>query len=171
MKPAEVNKVIAKASALMAILYGFKYLMWKGYALCDGAVVNEFNNGNLLSHERIHETIHARQALSLSFSKWMPYYKEYIKEWFQNLSLITINTYAPYKFTPMELEAYGKQYDENYIYTENKFPKPANLWKEIKNQINKDERKRLAKLWYSQKGVYNNNFSKFVQMEVFPLIK
>ena len=167
MKPSEVTIVKANASSLMAIL-PFNFLMWKGRVLCDENTVFDFDNAQRFEHIRTHETIHARQALSINPDKWMPYYKEYLKEWFGNLSLLTVNAKAPYMFIPMELEAYGMEY-ENYLTYPDGSPIPYHGWVAIKQEIPVSMRKELAKKWYSNKKDYKD-FSEFVKKEVFSLI-
>lgn len=168
MKPSEVTIVKAKASSLMAIL-PFNFLMWKGRVLCDENTVFDFDNAQRFEHIRTHETIHARQALSINPDKWMPYYKEYLKEWFGNLRLLSVNAKAPYMFIPMELEAYGMEYESDYIFYADGTPRPVGIWKEIKAKIPVSMRKELAKKWYSNKKDYKD-FSEFVKKEVFSLI-
>ena len=170
MKPSEVTIVKARPCWFMAIMYGFTYLMWKGKVLADSSAVEDFNNAIWQEHLRTHETIHARQALSINTSKWTPYYKEYIKEWFGNLSLITVNMLAPYKFMPMELEAFGMEYESDYIFYADGMPRSARIWEQIKKDIPVKKRKELAKKWYSNRKSYKN-FSEFVNKEVFSLIE
>lgn len=162
MKPSEVIIVKAKTSSLMAII-PFNFLMWKGKVLCDEATVFEFDNAQRFEHIRVHETIHARQAYSIHPDKWMPYYKEYLKEWFGNLRLLSVDAKAPYMFMPMELEAYAYQYEKDYLNYANGEPRPAKMWQALKT-IPKKRLKELAKEWY--KGD-KKNFSEFVINRVF----
>lgn len=162
MKPKDVTIVKAKASWVMAII-PFNFLMWKGRVLCDENTVFDFDNAQRFEHIRTHETIHSRQALSLSPNKWLPYYKEYLKEWFGNLSLISVNAKAPYMFLPMELEAYAYQYEKDYLNYADGKPRPAKMWQALKI-IPKKRLKELAKEWYSGD---KKNFSEFVINRVF----
>lgn len=59
-----------------------------------------------------HELIHSYQAKG----NWVWFYIKYILYYLKHLHWIIYNLQAPYKFHPMELEAYKNQCNFNYIF-------------------------------------------------------
>lgn len=129
---------------------GFKCLTWKGYAYCktrkDADELNKTEN--IDSQLKSHETIHIRQAQSTDNS-WLKFYVQYTLQWIKNLTLITVNIKAPYKFMPMEMEAYLHQ--DEYDYCEN----TATQWRELK-KIKAKTKKQWAKEYYKTKPYYTD---------------
>lgn len=108
------NITLSTAKKAWWVLPSFKYLMLCGTAYAHSqSTVDRFNK-NSTNNDRVHETIHVRQAQSTSDS-WILFYIQYIWNWIKGLPLVFVNIKAPYKFHPMEVEAYGRQDSPSYI--------------------------------------------------------
>lgn len=144
MKPSKIKTLRAKKAWLLPS--NFTALTWKGIAYCkrekDVKSINETSKIN--SRLKSHETIHIRQAQSTKDS-WLLFYIRYVWEWICNLPLIFIDVYAPYKFMPMEIEAYLNQDNWDYC-TYN----ATYQWKEFEKLTLKKKRE-LAKEYYGSK--------------------
>lgn len=111
----------------------------------------------------VHEMIHVKQAVSLRDS-WFLFYLHYICEWLYNLPLLFANFRAPYKFLPLEVEAYANEYSTSYASQEK-----CERWRKYR-KIGIVKRFRLAKRWYKDKSVYGNMFRNFVKSEMDVLV-
>lgn len=88
----------------------------------------------IYNHERIHE----KQA----DGNWILFYLKYILFYLKHIYWIIYNIKAPYKFHPMEIEAYKNQYDLNYIFKSNagkEYKKYTKIPKEIIKNFYKDK--------------------------------
>lgn len=141
MRPSKF--ITVKGRKAWLLLPGFSALTWKGYAYCKTREqANKINSTESIdSTLESHETIHIRQAESMKDS-WFRFYAKYVWEWICNISLITINLYAPYMFMPIEMEAYLNQDDWDYCMNGAVYQ-----WKEFEKLKLKDKRK-LAKEYY-----------------------
>ena len=141
MKPSKIKTLKAKKAWFLPS--HFQSITWKGIAYCQKQ--NEVNLINATdeidSKLKSHETIHIRQAQSTKNS-WFLFYIRYAWEWICNFPLIFINIYAPYKFMPIEIEAYLKQDNWDYCTTN-----PTYQWKEFEKLTLKKKRE-LAKEYY-----------------------
>lgn len=144
MKPSKFKTVIGKKAWFL--LPNFDCLTWKGYAYCrTQEKADKINKTNGIDSQlESHETIHVRQAESMNDS-WFRFYLKYVLEWICNLPLIFINIYAPYKFMPIELEAYLNQDDWNYCMNGKVYQ-----WKTF-------EKLTLKEKWKMAKEYYNNH--------------
>lgn len=144
MKPSKF--ITVKGKKAWFLLPNFSALTWKGYAYCktkeDADKIN--SSDKIDSRLESHETIHIRQAESMNDS-WFNFYLRYVWEYICNLPLIFINFYAPYKFMPIEIEAYLNQ--DNWDYCMNG---AVYQWKEFEKLTLKEIR-ALAKEYYSSK--------------------
>ena len=141
MRPSKF--ITVKGRKAWLLLPGFSALTWKGYAYCKTREQADKINSteSIDSTLESHETIHIRQAESMKDS-WFRFYAKYVWEWICNIPLITINLYAPYKFMPIEMEAYLNQDDWDYCMNGAVYQ-----WKEFEKLKLKDKRK-LAKEYY-----------------------
>ena len=144
MKPSKF--VTVKGRKAWFLLPGFSCLTWKGYAYCKSQKeVDKINETDKIdSRTESHETIHIRQAESTKDS-WFRFYTRYVWEWIKNLPLIFVNLYAPYKFMPMEMEAYLNQ--DNWDYCMNG---AVYQWKDFEG-IPLKTRREWAKEYYANK--------------------
>lgn len=144
MKPSKFN--VIKAKKAWFLLPNFSALMWKGYAYCKRqSDADKINATDIVDSQlKSHETIHIRQAES-THNCWFTYYIRYIWEWICNLPLIFIDVNAPYKFTPMEMEAYLNQDDWDYCQHGATYQ-----WKELEKLTLKKKRE-MAKKYYGSK--------------------
>jgi hypothetical protein len=144
MRPSKF--IIVKGKKALFLFPGFSCLTWKGYAYCkkqeDADKIN--STPNIDSRLESHETIHIRQAESMNDS-WFRFYARYVWDYICNLPLIFINIYAPYKFAPIEMEAYMYQDDWNYCMHGKVY-----RWKDFEELSLKD-RYKLAKEYYGSK--------------------
>lgn len=142
MKPSKFVTVKGKKAWLL--LPGFSCLTWKGFAYCKSQKEADRINSTDKIDSRLesHETIHIRQAESMKDS-WFRFYARYILEWILNLPLIFINVYAPYKFMPIEMEAYLNQ--DNWSYC---MQGATYQWKEFE-KIPLKEKRAMAKKYYN----------------------
>jgi hypothetical protein len=140
-KPSKIKCVSAKKAWLL--FSGFVAITLFGVVYCKSqSRVDEINKSeNIDSQLESHETIHVRQAESTKDS-WLLYYLKYIWQWIINFPLIFVNTYAPYKFMPFELEAYANQDDWNYCLGK------CENWKVYKKLTLKQKR-QFAKDYYN----------------------
>lgn len=113
MKPSKIKSVMAKKAKFL--LPNFRAMTWKGVVYCDSQIdVDSINYSEEINSQlKSHETIHVRQAESMKDS-WTRFYLKYIWEWICNFPLIVINIHAPYKFSPIEMEAYLNQDNWDY---------------------------------------------------------
>ena len=143
MKPSKISKITAKKALFMQIL-PFIGLTWCGVVYVKNAFyewqINQ-TDGIDSSFEN-HELYHVRQAESTDDS-WFKFYLLYVWQWIQNLPLMFVNIYAPYKFMPFEMEA--ARYERYAIAPSGK----TERWKEMK-KIPLKKRFSLAKEWYKQ---------------------
>ena len=151
-KPSNICLAIAKEADWVSSSF---YMMICGivYAF-DPKLVKRFNE-TVDNEARVHETIHVRQAQGIHNS-WFLFYLRYFWEWLCNISLITVNSKAPYMFMPMEIEAYGNEDIPDYIQHG-----ACEAWRSIED-VPKKELKKLAKQWYDK----DNNkmtFNKFLK--------
>ena len=144
MRPSKF--ITVKGRKAWLLLPGFSALTWKGYAYCKTRKQADIINSTekIDSTLESHETIHIRQAESMKDS-WFRFYAKYVWEWICNIPLITINLYAPYKFMPIEMEAYLNQDDWDYCMNGAVYQ-----WKEFERLKLKDKRS-LAKEYYDHK--------------------
>lgn len=144
MKPNEFKTV--KGKKAWFILPNFRCFVWKGYAYCKSRkdADNLNKSDEIDSQLKSHETIHIRQAESTKNS-WFRFYVRYLWDWIKNLPLIFVNFNAPYKFIPMELEAYLHQDEWNYCTNGAVYE-----WKEFE-KISLKEKRKLAKEYYNSK--------------------
>lgn len=152
MKPSKIKSIKAKITWLLPSK--FRAMTWKGVAYCakeeDVKSINKTDR--IDSQLKSHETIHLRQAQSTKDS-WFLFYVRYIWEWICNLPLIFINLYAPYKFMPMEIEAYLNQ--DNWDYC------PYNAtyqWKEFEKLTLKKKRELAKEYYHGYARPYITNF-------------
>ena len=163
-KPSKIQ--LATAKKTWWVPASFLYVMLFGTAWCAEQKTADKFNATEDNEDRVHETIHIRQAVSKSDS-WLLYYLEYCWEWICNIPLIFVKWYAAYKFMPMEIEAYGRQDEPNYIWSssssnpvnDNCYGREDNPnyidfnectgWRTIKKDYPLSKRKELAKEWYN----------------------
>lgn len=143
MKPSEIKTVTAKKTVFL--LPHFRALTWKGTVYCKyKSDVDSINKHDYIdSTLKSHETIHVRQAESMKDS-WFRFYLKYIIEWICNLPLVFVNLYAPYRFMPIEMEAY--QNEKNWKYATNG---AVCGWKELE-KLTLKEKWKLAKKHYKK---------------------
>lgn len=141
MKPNKFKTVIGRKAWFL--FTGFAALTWKGYTYCKTReMADDLNKTDYIDSQlKSHETIHIRQAESMHNS-WFRFYAKYIWEWICNLPLIFIDIYAPYRFEPIEIEAYVNE--DNWDYCING---PVYQWKMFERLTLKEKRK-LAKEYY-----------------------
>jgi hypothetical protein len=144
MKPSKIKSIKAKISWLLPSR--INALTWKGVVYCTNEKnVKLINKTDKIDSQlKLHETIHLRQAQSTKDS-WFLFYIRYVWEWICNIPLISINLYAPYKFMPMELEAYLNQDTWGYCEYEATYQ-----WKEFEKLTLKKKRE-LAKEYFGYK--------------------
>ena len=141
MRPSKFSTVKAKKAWFLPS--GFSALTWKGCVYCRSQKAADMINAtdNIDSQLESHETIHVRQAETMNDS-WFNFYAKYIWEWIKNLPLVFIDSKAPYKFMPIEMEAYLNQDDWEYCMRGLVY-----RWKEFEKLKLKDK-KKLAKEYY-----------------------
>ena len=155
-KPSNTKVIKAKKTWWMRIL-PFQAMTVCGtiYVGTDAALGKINKTDGIDSTLENHEMIHVRQAWSTS-NCWLLFYLTYLCEWLYNLPLIFVDTYAPYKFMPMELEAYRHEYEMDYNSDE-----ATTGWKKYKT-LKMSTRRALAKEWYS--GEYRKSaFADFIK--------
>lgn len=147
-KPSKIKTVSAKKAFLLPS--SFAAITLFGVVYCKSkAKADKINESDRIDSQlESHETIHVRQAESTKNS-WLLFYLIYIWQWIKNLQLIFIDSHAPYKFMPFELEAY--RYQDNWDYCFGKCEK----WKEY-NKLKLKEKYYLAKKYYSNKTYFPN---------------
>lgn len=154
MKPSEFKCVKGKKAWILPP--NFRCFVWKGYAYCktknDADDLNK--SDEIDSQLKSHETIHIRQAESTKDS-WFRFYVTYVWEWIKNLPLIFVDIYAPYKFEPMEMEAYLQQ--DNWDYCKNG---SVWLWKELEGIPLKTKRQWAKEYYQSKPKPYFTDFLK-----------
>ena len=113
MKPSKF--ITVKGKKAIFLLPNFSALTWKGYAYCKSQKeADKINSTDKIDSKlESHETIHIRQAESMEDS-WFRFYARYVYEYICNIPLIFVNIYAPYKFMPIEMEAYLHQDNWDY---------------------------------------------------------
>ena len=144
MKPSKFITVRGKKAWFLPS--NIQALTWKGIAYCQTqSDADKINTTDKIDNQlESHETIHIRQAES-THDSWFRFYVRYVWDWIKNLPLIFINMNAPYKFEPIELEAYLHQDEWDYC-TAN----PTYQWKEFEKLTLKKKRE-LAKEYYGSK--------------------
>ena len=144
MKPSKF--VTVKGKKAWFLPFDFQCLTWKGYAYCKTrAAADRINATDKIdSLLESHETIHIRQAESMKDS-WFRFYTKYVREWICNIPLIFVNFYAPYKFMPIEMEAYLNQDNWDYCMHGSVYQ-----WKEFEKLSLKTKR-AWAKEYYGSK--------------------
>ena len=155
-KPSNTKVIKAKKTWWMKIL-PFQAMTVCGtiYVGTDAALGKINKTDGIDSTLENHEMIHVRQAWSTS-NCWLLFYLTYLCEWLYNLPLIFVDTYAPYKFMPMELEAYRHEYEMDYNSDE-----ATTGWKKYKT-LKMSTRRALAKEWYE--GEYRKStFADFIK--------
>lgn len=155
-KPSNTKVIKAKKTWWMRIL-PFQAMTVCGtiYVGTDAALGKINKTDGIDSTLENHEMIHVRQAWSTS-NCWLLFYLTYLCEWLYNLPLIFVDTYAPYKFMPMELEAYRHEYEMDYNSDE-----ATTGWKKYKT-LKMSTRRALAKEWYA--GEYRKStFADFIK--------
>ena len=122
----------------------FSALTWKGYAYCKTREqADKINSTDKIDSKlESHETIHIRQAESMKDS-WFRFYARYVWEYICNLPLIFVNLYAPYRFMPIEMEAYLNQDNWDYCMSG-----ATCQWKKFE-EITFKEKWKWAKEYYS----------------------
>jgi hypothetical protein len=140
MRPSKIN--LATAKKTWWVPSSFLYVMFKGTAWSGNEKAIEKFNDTEDNDDRIHETIHVRQAEGMHDS-WIRFYWKYIWQWVGNLPLITVKWHAAYKFMPIELEAYKYENNPGYIKKGGVYG-----WGIIKKKYPLKERKKLAEKWY-----------------------
>lgn len=145
-KPSEIVSLEAKKN---------KWLCWPGYKYCmlfgtlytrSERVLDEINKtGGIDSSDENHEMIHVRQAVSVKDS-WLRFYFLYLCMWIWNIPLLFVNSHAPYKFIPFELEAYGNENDMNYLSDKDR----CEEWR-MYRKLTMKERRMFAKMYYKEK--------------------
>lgn len=145
MKPSKIKTL--KAKKAWFLLSHFQAITWKGIAYCHSKTkVDDINASDKIDSQlKSHETIHIRQAES-THDSWFRFYIRYIWEQILNFPLIFINIYAPYKFTPMEIEAYLNQ--DNWDYCKHG---ATYQWKEFEKILTLKEKREMAKEYYGSK--------------------
>ena len=144
MRPSKF--VTVKGKKAWFLPFNFQCLTWKGYAYCKSQTAVDIMNSTdkIDSTLESHETIHIRQAESMKDS-WFRFYTKYVWEWICNIPLIFINFYAPYRFMPIEMEAYLNQDDWKYCMHGSVYQ-----WKEFE-KLTLKEKRALAKEYYNSK--------------------
>lgn len=144
MKPNKIVSVKAKKawylpSSILAITwFGIIYCKTREYA-------DSINSTTVIDTVlKSHETIHVRQAETMNNS-WFRFYMRYIWEWIKNLPLITINSWAPYRFMPIEMEAYNHEYNYDYANSGK-----VGEWREFE-KLTLKEKRELAKEYYKSR--------------------
>lgn len=157
MKPSKIKSVSAKKAWFL--LPNYKAFTWKGVVYCKkkNDVISINLSDEIDSQLKSHETIHVRQAESTKDS-WFKFYARYVWDWIRNLPLVFVNVNAPYKFTPMELEAYLNQ--DNWYYSTHG---AVSQWKEFE-KLSLKEKKELAKEYYNSKP--RPYFADFLRMKL-----
>ena len=143
MKPNKIK--IIRAKKAWFLLPGFRAIMLFGTLYCAKKHdVESINEKDIIdSRLKSHETIHVRQAENCNNS-WFKYYMKYIWQWICNLPLIFIDSHAPYKFTPFEIEAYT--YQDNWDYCKGR----CDAWRTF-NKLSLKQKKAYAKKYYKEK--------------------
>lgn len=158
-KPSDIKLIKAKFTKLLPSSFAAITLFGVVYSNRK-STVEMINKSDLFdSSTEVHEMIHVKQACSTKDS-WLLFYLTYICEWLFNLPLIFVNVMAPYKFMPMELDAYGNQNDPIYA-----MGVECNMWRRYK-KISLKERFKLSRLWYGSKKDYDYSFTRFIKEEV-----
>lgn len=159
-RPSKIKVVTAKKAWLL--FSGFAAITLFGVVYCKSqSRVDEINKTeNIDSQLESHETIHVRQAES-THDSWLLYYLKYIWQWIINFPLIFVNTYAPYKFMPFELEAYANQDDWDYCLGK------CENWKVYKKLTLKQKR-QFAKDYY--KSPIKPYFTSFIRININPVL-
>ena len=158
MKPSKIN--VVKAKLTKWLLSSFKAITLFGTIYTKKqAVVDEINRSDEIdSTLKSHETIHVRQAQGMHNS-WCLFYLKYGWQWLMNLPLITVRSTAPYKFIPIELEAYANETDYSYCMNGAVYE-----WKKFK-KIPLKRKKAYAKEYYAQKEL---TFNEFINQIIIP---
>lgn len=140
MKPSKIEVIKAKKAHLL--LPGFRAIMLFGILYCrKKSDIDSINKVDEIdSTLKSHETIHVRQAEDCKNS-WFIYYMRYVWQWICNLPLIFIDSHAPYRFTPFEIEAYT--YQSNWEYCKGK----CDAWRRFR-KLSIKEKKAYAKEYY-----------------------
>lgn len=142
-KPSEIKCVEGRKTYFLPP--NFRTITLFGIVYCQSELdVKRLNESdNVDSVLKCHETIHVRQAESVDDS-WFKYYLRYIWQWLCNLPLIFINFYAPYRFTPFEIEAY--KHERYYTYPSRG---TANEWREYET-LSLKQKREMAKEYYKK---------------------
>lgn len=145
MKPSEINHITAKKAHLLP--KHFQAITWMGTIYCNrNEDVDSINNSaNIDSKLKCHETIHVRQAQAMNDS-WLKFYLNYVIQYIKNIPLILIDTYAPYRLIPTEIEAYLNE--DNYNYPQPQ--QPLTAWKTFQKLTLKRKRE-IARLYQQLK--------------------
>ena len=133
---AKVNKLLCPSSMKGITIMGVVYTKKK-------EVADEINKTEGIDTVfENHEMTHVHQAVS-TWNSWICFYILYLSQWLYNIPLVFIDSYAPYKFMPLELEAYATQEDMQYNIANEK----ATRWKQYR-KLPMKTRKELARNWY-----------------------
>ena len=164
-KPSKIKSIKAKVMpSLMGKRFAAITLCGTIYTKKQSAADVINSTESLDSVLETHEMIHVKQAVSTK-NTWFLFYIHYIFEWLFNLPLAFVNGYAPYKFMPLELEAYRYEYN-----TEHALQEKCETWRKYR-KLGIKTRYRLARLWYKNKVDYNYSFLKFISSEIDSLVK
>ena len=155
-KPSNTKSITAKKTWWMKIL-PFQAMTVCGtiYVGTDSALKQINATEGIDSPLENHEMVHVRQAWSTK-NCWLLFYLTYMCEWLYNLPLLFIDVYAPYKFMPMELEAYRHQYEKDYNVDE-----MTTGWKKY-TTLKMSTRRSLAKEWYGGESK-KSTFADFIK--------
>ena len=158
MKPSKIKVVKAKKAWILPP--NIRAITLFGTIFCAKKVdVNQINETDKIDSDlKCHETIHVRQAENTKDS-WFIYYCKYIGQWIKNIPLITVNINAPYKFIPLELEAYRHEREYEYCM------KPCDGWKAYKKLTLKQKRE-FAKKYYKSHIIFRD----FIKEMIDPIL-
>jgi len=157
VKPSKIKTIKGKKALFLP--KNFKGITLFGVVYCNKKEdADELNKSEMIDSDfKNHELIHVRQAESTNDS-WVLFYLKYVAEWIKNLNLITIDINAPYKFMPMEMEAYLNE--RNWEYSSAK----ATQWKEFE-KIPKKELREMAEDYYDNCR-FKETFTSFLKRKL-----
>lgn len=141
MKPSKIKKIVAKVNKFICCLPWIKGMTLFGVVYTRKQQYADEINADVMTVFKNHEKTHVKQAVSCHDS-WILFYLKYGWGWLMNLPLIFIDSNAPYKFIPFELEAYSNQ--DNLSYSDRNEATEWKKWKTIKLKV----RKSYAKSYY-----------------------
>lgn len=143
-RPSKIKTVKAKYTKLLPPYFAGITLFGTVYTNSKKLKTQTNASDEINSNFKSHETIHVRQAQG-THDSWLLFYIIYIWQWICNLPLIFIDLHAPYKFIPIELEAFHNERDWTYV-----DKGAAYEWKEF-NKLTLKEKYKLAKAYYKQR--------------------